>query len=182
MNICVYCGSAAGNEDCYAETARELGTWIAESGHTLVYGGGGVGLMGAVSDAALAAGGHVIGVMPTFLIEREGSRSSSIEKYETPDMAQRKAKMIELSDVFIALPGGAGTMEEITEVLSLRKLGLVDAPCAVYNVEGFYDSLVALYDEQLACGFATPEIRAQLEVVDSLEGVGRLVEGAASGA
>lgn len=168
MNVTVYCGSMLGNDPAYREAAEELGRWLAGNGHTLVYGGGGVGLMGAVSDAALAAGGRVIGIIPEFLAQTEASRSGLSELAVTQTMAERKAKMIALGDAYVALPGGPGTIEEISEVVSQEKLGLTDGPCALLNVSGYYDELAAAYDKQLAGGFATPAQRALLHVVSSV--------------
>lgn len=175
MNITVYCGSMLGNDPGYADAARDLGRWIGGSGHRLVYGGGGVGLMGAVSDAALAAGAEVIGIMPGFLVEREVSASELTRLVVTETMAERKAKMIELGDAFVALPGGPGTVEEISEVMSLKKLGRIDGPCVLFSVGGYYDALARVYDTQVECGFATPRERAQLQVVSSVPELAELL-------
>ncbi len=168
MNITVYCGSMTGNAPVYVETAQALGTWMGQNGHTLVFGGGGVGLMGALSDAVLAAGGKAHGVMPSFLVEREASRSGLTTLEVTDSMPERKSRMIELGDAFVALPGGPGTIEEISEIMSLKKLGRVFAPCVLFSVDGYYDELAASYDKMVACGFATPTERAKLSVVSTL--------------
>ena len=167
MNICVYCGSKPGNDPAFAAAARELGDWIAGAGHTLVYGGGGVGLMDVVATAALRGGAHVIGVIPQFLVDAEELKDGLPEVHITQSMAERKAKMVELSDAFVALPGGPGTVEEVSEVLSLLKLGKIDALCVLFDVNGFYDSLAAAYDAQVEGGFSTREERAHLQTVRS---------------
>lgn len=175
MNITVYCGSMSGNDPAYAQAAAELGTWIGENGHCLVYGGGGVGLMGVLSDAVLSSGGRVHGVMPSFLVEREASRSGIDELEIVDTMSERKSRMIALGDAFVALPGGPGTVEEISEVISLAKLGRVVAPAVLFNVNGFYNDLAAAYDTQVSCGFATPEQRARLFVVASVPELSELL-------
>ena len=168
MNICVYCGSSLGNSPKFAEAAASLGSWIGRAGHTLVYGGGGVGLMDVVASSALAAGGTVIGVIPQFLVDAEELKPELEHVHVTKTMAERKAKMIELSDAFVALPGGPGTVEELSEVLSLCKLGKLNAPCVLFDVDGYYDALAAAYDRQVACGFSTPEQRAHLQRVNGV--------------
>lgn len=176
MNITVYCGSMKGNDPAYERAAAELGRWIAGSGHALVYGGGGVGLMGTLSDAVLSAGGRVTGIMPSFLVEREVSRSGLTELVVTETMSERKQKMIELGDAFVALPGGPGTVEEISEVMSLEKLGLVEGPCVLLNIGGYYDALASVYDGQVEHGFATPAERSRLQVVSSVVELEALLE------
>ncbi len=175
MHICVYCGSRVGSNAQYAAVARELGAWIAAEGHTLVYGGGGVGLMDAVATGALMQGGSVIGVIPQFLIDAEELKPELVDVRVTQTMAERKTMMIELSDAFIALPGGPGTVEEISEVMSQCKLGHFDGPCVLFNVDGFYDALAAAYDMQVTCGFSTPEQRAYLQSVTSLDELAALI-------
>ena len=153
MNVTVYCGSSMGSNLAFAEAARKLGEWIAQEGHGLVYGGSAVGLMGIVAGAALEGGAHVTGVEPRFFLE------SPIPQHELPTlipvdtMSERKAKMIELGDAFVALPGGIGTLEEITEIISRIRLRLTTAPCIFLNVDGFYDTFQAFFDELFATGF-----------------------------
>ena len=153
MNITVYCGSSMGDNDLFANAARELGEWIAREGHDLVYGGSAVGLMGVVAEAALKGGAHVTGVEPRFFLE------SPIPQHDLPTlipvdtMSERKAKMIELGDAFVALPGGIGTLEEITEIMSRIRLRLTTAPCVFLNTNGFYDTFQTFFDELLAAGF-----------------------------
>lgn len=169
MNICVYCGSKAGDDPAFAQTAKRLGTWIAGAGHALVYGGGGVGLMDAVASAALVGGAHVIGVIPQFLVDAEELKDGLPEVHVTQTMAERKALMVELSDAFVALPGGPGTIEELSEVLSLLKLGKIDAPLVLLDVDGYYDALARAYDVQVEHGFSTPAERAHLQTARSVE-------------
>ena len=141
MNIVVYCGSTAGDDPVYAETAAALGRRIADEGHTLVYGGGYVGLMGAVSDAALERGGKVIGVIPEFMFERDWENPRVSEMLVTKDMHERKRTMLELGDVYVALPGGTGTFEEIAEAMAWTGLGLLDGRCFFLNINGYYDGM-----------------------------------------
>ena len=129
MNIAVYCGSASGNRPSFTEGAKALGSWIAQNGHTLVYGGSRTGLMGATADAVLAGGGKVIGVIPDVKLIQERRHPGLTECIETKDMAERKQKMIELADAYVALPGGPGTLDEISEVICLARLGIENKAC-----------------------------------------------------
>lgn len=153
MNVTVYCGSSMGSSPAFAQAARELGEWIADAGHALVYGGSSVGLMGIVSGTVLERGGQVTGVEPRFFIEAGVAQHDLTELVVTQDMSERKAKMIELGDAFIALPGGLGTLEEISEIMSRIRLRLTAAPCVFLNLDGFYDDLKIFLDKLLACGF-----------------------------
>lgn len=141
MNITVYCGSNPGDDPRFIEEARALGAWIAREGHTLVYGGSSVGLMGAVSRAALEGGAPVIGVEPAFFIEAGVAQHDLTELIVCKTMGERKAKMIELGDVFVALPGGVGTLEEISEIITRVRLDLGPHECFLLNIDGFYDPL-----------------------------------------
>lgn len=143
MNITVYCGSNPGDDPRFIEEARALGAWIAREGHTLVYGGSSVGLMGAVSRAALEGGAPVIGVEPAFFIEAGVAQHDLTELIVCETMGERKAKMIELGDVFVALPGGVGTLEEISEIITRVRLDLGPHECFLLNIDGFYDPLNA---------------------------------------
>jgi uncharacterized protein (TIGR00730 family) len=153
QRLCVFCGSNSGRRAIYQEAASKLGRLIAESGIELVYGGGHVGLMGAVADAALAANGHVIGVMPQSLIDREVGHAGLSDMRIVGSMHERKAMMVELSDGFIALPGGDGTLDEFCEVLTWAQLGIHAKPCGILNVDGYYDALLALFDHAVEEGF-----------------------------
>ena len=147
--ICVYCGSNAGSKPAYAERARALGARIARDGHTLVYGGGNVGLMGIVADAVLAHGGEVVGVIPEQLVQWEVAHTGLTRLEVVANMHQRKARMFDLSDAFIALPGGFGTLDEMFEMLTWRQLGLGQKPCAFLDVEGFYAPLIGMIDRMV---------------------------------
>lgn len=146
QKICVFCGSNFGNHPAYAEAAATLGTLLAQKDVTLVYGGGNVGLMGAVADAALAEGGDVIGIMPQALVQKEIAHRGLTKLHIVDSMHERKALMADIADAFIALPGGYGTFEEFCEVLTWAQLGLHRKPCGVLNVQGYYDNLLALFD------------------------------------
>ncbi len=153
MNIAVYCGSSPQATPCYIEAATALGRWIGSNGHRLVYGGSAIGLMGAVSRATLDAGGEVVGVEPGFFIEAGVAQHGLTELIVVDTMAERKAKMIELADVFVALPGGVGTLEEISEVMSLMRLGMEPGPCYLLNLNGFYEGLRTLIGAMVDAAF-----------------------------
>lgn len=154
--LCVYCGSSPGSHPQYVEQARAFGTEMARRGIALVYGGGKVGLMGSVADAVLAAGGQVIGVIPRQLVEREVAHPGLTELVVVETMHQRKTRMYELSDAFVALPGGFGTMDEMFEMLTWAQLGLHRYPCAFLDVRGYYKGLRAMMDHMVAEGFVQP--------------------------
>ena len=158
--VCVFCGSKHGVRPEYTEAARAMGGALAASGIDLVYGGGRVGLMGEVADAVLEAGGEVIGVIPEALAAREVAHAGLRDLRVVASMHERKALMAELSDAFVALPGGFGTFEEFCEVLTWAQLGLHRKPCGVLNVEGYYDSLLSLFDHAAAERFLHPEHRS----------------------
>ena len=158
-SICVYCGSSAGTDTVYAEAAQEVGRLLAGCGLRLVYGGGRVGLMGIVANAALAAGGRVVGVIPKALADKEIAHTNLTELIVVSSMHERKAQMAELSDGFLALPGGFGTWEEFCEMVTWGQLHLHEKPCGLLNVAGFYDSLLAFFDRAAAVGFVRPEHR-----------------------
>jgi uncharacterized protein (TIGR00730 family) len=170
VRVCVYCGSSAGEDPRFAATARAFGAALANAGIGVVFGGGRVGLMGAVADAALAAGGEVIGVIPRFLEEREVAHSG-VDLRVVESMHERKQLMSELSDAFVALPGGFGTFEEFFEIVTWVQLSLIDAPCILANVDGFYDAFLALIDGAAAKGFITPRNRSIVESYDNLDSV-----------
>lgn len=157
MNIAVYCGSSSGNDEKYTEAAKKLGTWIGESGNTLVYGGANKGLMGVLADSVLENGGKVIGVLPD--VERILARKHAglTECIITSSMAERKAKMIELADAFIALPGGIGTLDEITDVMSLSSLDVVTGPIVLFNTDGYYEPFRMVIRKVIETGFGRPE-------------------------
>jgi uncharacterized protein (TIGR00730 family) len=162
MRICVYAGSNPGTNPAYAEAAGELARLLASRDIGVVYGGGKVGLMGTLADAALAAGGEVIGVIPQDLMDREVGHGGVTELHVVASMHERKALMAELSDAFVALPGGIGTLEELIEVYTWSQLGLHDKPMGMLNVAGYYDGLAALLDHAVQEGFLRSQHRAAL--------------------
>ncbi|MEJ0064309.1 MAG: TIGR00730 family Rossman fold protein [Caulobacteraceae bacterium] len=166
MNLCVYCGTSFGDDPAYLAAARATARMLAEQGIGIVYGGAIVGLMGAVADAALAAGGRVIGVMPQALVEREIAHKGLSESYVTQGMHERKALMEQLSDGFIALPGGPGTLEEIVEQWTWGLLGIHAKPCGFLNVNGYYDSLEAMTRRMVAEGFLQKQYADMLIFTD----------------
>ena len=157
MNITVYLGANEGKDPSLKTAVRELGTWIGESGSRLIYGGSKSGLMGELAESVLQAGGEVIGVEPQFFIDMEYQYDEITELIVTKDMTERKMKMIELGDVFIAFPGGTGTLEEIAEVMSKVSLKLLTAPCILYNLNDYYDGLQTLLRHMTEMGLSSPE-------------------------
>lgn len=145
-SVCVYSASSTKIDSIYFETARELGTLLARSGVRVVNGAGNMGLMAAVSDAALAAGGRVTGVIPRFMVEQDWHHKGLTELFEVDTMHERKQKMADLSDAVIALPGGCGTLEELLEVITWKQLGLYLKPIVILNVKGYYDPLLEMFD------------------------------------
>lgn len=168
MNIIVYCGANVGNDPQFRQAASDLGTWIGKNGHGLVYGGGKAGLMGVVADAVLAAGGEAIGVIPLFLENRELAHNGLTDLITVETMDQRKIKMLELGDVCIALPGGAGTLEEIAEAVSWSRIGKNDNPCIFYDQSGYYHHLQAFYDEMVSRDFLSAADREKILFSNSL--------------
>jgi hypothetical protein len=156
-HVCVYCGSSAGSGPEFAEAARALGTLLARNGLTLVYGGAEVGLMGLVADAALAAGGRVVGVIPRHLFGREIAHRNLTELVEVGSMHERKQKMFELADAFVALPGGMGTLEELTEITTWAQLGLHRKPIVTLDVGGYWDRFHLFLRDAVRAGFMKPE-------------------------
>ncbi len=186
MNITVYCGAAEGMDPEFIERARELGAWMAGKGHRLVYGAGNSGMMGAVSDALIEGGGEAIGVTPRFFILAEETRDDLTEVVISDDMSTRRKWMIDNGDAFIALPGGMGTLDEITEVMTYKRLGLlgkVNKPVMVYNVNGYYDRFFRFLDDMRDQGFCRQldrdnvlEVRCLEDIVRALESVGSIDE------
>ncbi|MEM9353849.1 MAG: TIGR00730 family Rossman fold protein [Planctomycetota bacterium] len=167
MRYCVFCGSSPGADPAYAEAAASLGQAMAERGIGLVYGGARVGLMGVVADAALAAGGEVIGVLPDFMQEKELAHEGLTELHIVRSMHERKAMMAELSAGVIALPGGLGTFEELFEAATWVQLGIIQAPCALLNARHYFDHLLAMMDHGVTEGFLSAENREALIVEES---------------
>lgn len=176
MNITVYLGANEGNDPFLKETVRELGAWIGTNGNTLVYGGSKSGLMGELAESVLQAGGKVIGVEPQFFIDAGFVYDEITELITTKDMSERKAKMIELGDVFIAFPGGTGTLEEITEVMSKVSLKHLDAPCILYNLNGYYDSLKQLLEYMIEMDLSSEEKQEGIYFAEDLEEIQRILD------
>ena len=167
--VCVYCGSSTGNQSVYREAAEAMGSTLAAKGIGLVYGGGNVGLMGLVADAALAGGGEVIGVIPQSLADREIAHAGVTDLRIVDSMHTRKALMADLSDAFIAMPGGFGTFEEFFEAVTWTQLGVHRKPCGLLNAGGFYTPLAVFIDQAVTEGFIKPIHRASIVVDDNAE-------------
>jgi uncharacterized protein (TIGR00730 family) len=181
-SVCVFCGSAPGVRPSYSQAARELGTELGRAGITLVYGGGRLGLMGIVADAALAAGGRAVGVIPRMLIDRELAHPGLTRQHVVTTMHERKTLMAELSDAFVGLPGGMGTFDELVEIVTWAQLGLHAKPVVLANVDDYFRALYAMLDNAVAEGFVTPQSRARWRNAQSVtevmgiltkEGLGR---------
>lgn len=164
--ICVYCGSSDGNDPAYLASAHALGDALLRRDLTLVYGGASVGLMGAVADRVMAGGGRVIGVIPQGLVEKEVAHKGLSELHVTASMHERKTKMAELADAFVALPGGIGTLEELFEAWTWTQLGFHRKPVGVLNVRGYFEGLLGFLDHSVAAGFLKPAHRAMLAASD----------------
>ncbi|HEY1498409.1 MAG TPA: TIGR00730 family Rossman fold protein [Acidobacteriaceae bacterium] len=174
--VCVFCASAAGASPMYLEAARDLGRMIAERGHGLLYGGATVGAMGAVADAALAAGGKVVGVIPEVIREREIDHRGLTEQHVVGTMHERKALLASRADAFVALPGGYGTMDEFIEIVTWAQLRIHAKPCVLVNVGGFYDGMLAFLDTCVAEGMIQAENRGLVQVARDPAEALRLVE------
>lgn len=176
MNITVYLGANEGNDASLKTAVRELGTWIGESGNRLIYGGSKSGLMGELAESVLMAGGEVIGVEPQFFIDMEFQYDEITELIVTKDMTERKTKMIELGDAFIAFPGGTGTLEEIAEVMSKVSLKHLEAPCILYNLNGYYDSLKTLLQHMTDMGLSSAERQEGIYFASDLKEIVEIIE------
>ena len=168
-NICVYCGSSPGRLDLYADAARVVAGALVKRNLGLVYGGASVGIMGVVADQVLALGGRVVGVIPESLASREVAHHGLTELHITRSMHERKTMMAELSEGFIALPGGIGTLEEIFEIWTWAQLGLHHKPCGLLNIAGYFDPLHTFLDHTVTEGFVQPVVRSMLLVEDDAE-------------
>ncbi|KGR78107.1 LOG family protein [Ureibacillus sinduriensis] len=169
MNVAIYCGSQTGKKTIYIEKAKELGVTLAKSNMGIVYGGSNIGLMGAVADAALAHGGSVIGIMPEHLQQREIAHLHLTEIHFVESMHVRKKKMIDLSDAYIALPGGCGTLDEYFEAFTWAQIGLHHNPVILYNIDGFYDALIMHFDKMMEEGFIKEEQRGILKIASTAD-------------
>ena len=176
MNITVYLGANEGNDPALKNAVRELGTWIGESGNSLVYGGSKSGLMGELAESVLAAGGTVIGVEPQRFIDEGFLYDAITELIVTPDITERKTKMIELGDAFIAFPGGTGTLDEIAEIMSKVALQDLDAPCILYNLNGYYHGLKILLDQMITMGLSSEEKLQGIYFASDLSEIQKILE------
>lgn len=167
--VCVFCGSSCGASPAYRRAAEHLGRLLAERRTGLIYGGGCIGLMGALADAALEAGGEVIGVIPDSLLRREVGHRGVTKLHVVETMHQRKALMADLADAFIALPGGYGTLEEFCEIVTWSQLGIQQKPCGLLNVQGYWDGLLSMLEHAVNEGFLRPENRDLVLVASSPE-------------
>lgn len=176
MNITVYLGAFEGKDPTLAEAIKELGAWIGKSGNSLVYGGSKSGFMGLIAESVLSAGGQVTGVEPQLFIDEGFQYDGLTELIITKDMTERKSKMIELGNAFIAFPGGTGTLEEISEIMSKVSLKQLDAPCILYNLNGYYDNLKALLTHMIEMGLSSEERQKGIYFADSLEQIKEILE------
>ena len=171
QSLCVYCGSASNAAEVQRDAAARLGTLLAENGIRMVYGGGHVGLMGVMADAALAASGEVVGVIPQFLMEAEVGHTKVTELVTVGSMHERKQKMFELADAFVVLAGGLGTLDETIEIITWKQLKLHDKPILLVDIEGYWEPLRALFDTVIARGFARPDVLELFTIVERIEDI-----------
>jgi uncharacterized protein (TIGR00730 family) len=169
MNICVFCGSATGTNPVYTAAARDLGVLFAKSSHTLVYGGGNIGLMGVLADAVIDNAGEVIGVIPDFLLQREVGHRGVTRLEVVESMHLRKKRMADLSNAFIAMPGGWGTLDELAEILTWRQLGLITQPIGLLNINNFFDPLISQMHSMVDEGFLKADNLHLLQIENSAE-------------
>lgn len=176
MNITVYLGASEVRSDELNNAATELGAWIAKSNHTLIYGGSKMGLMGKLALSAINGGAHVIGIEPQMFMDKELQLDSLPELIVTENMSERKTRMIELGDAFIAFPGGTGTLEEISEIISQSTLGLTNAPCILYNLNGYYDHLKAQFEKMIEMELSTKERQQNIYFADTLTEIEEIIK------
>src|SRR6476659_3729555 len=179
QKVCVYCGSGAGTDPAFVEAARAFGETLAKKGITLVYGGGAVGIMGAVALSTLDHGGNVIGIIPEFLMSRERALRGTHQLIVTEDMHERKRKMFEMADAFVALPGGIGTLEEVVEQITWVQLGRHRKPILLANIKGFWNPLCALIDHMKRLEFIRGDLSFDLLVANKVTDILPMLQGAA---
>jgi uncharacterized protein (TIGR00730 family) len=167
MNVCIFCGSASGNRKDYADAATEMGSLIYHSGSSLVYGGGNIGLMGIVADEVMKLGGHVIGVIPDFLLQREVAHKGITQLEVVNSMHERKRRMADLADAFIAMPGGWGTLDELAEILTWKQLGLINASVGLLNTRGYFNPLIQQMNTMADEGFLAASNLQLLRISES---------------
>lgn len=170
-NVCVYCGGSPGKNPVYIEAAKRFGAQLAKEGVGLVYGGGGIGIMGAIARAVLSSGGKVTGIIPDFLLLKEGDFREVTEQHIVPDMHKRKMMMFERADAFVALPGGVGTLEELIEMMTWAQLGRHGKPIVIANINNFWQPLLTLLDHMKQEGFIRPDMHVPYKVVDKVEDI-----------
>ena len=175
MNITVYLGAHEGNDPSYKKAVEELGAWIADSGNRLVYGGSNEGLMANIADAVLSHGGKVTGIEAQMFADRGVAHAGLTELVIVPDITERRTRMIELGDAFIAFPGGTGTLEEISEVVSKICLGQLSQPCVFYNLNGFYNDMRAFLQRMVDAGFSTAERQQGIYFASNLAEIERII-------
>ena len=176
MNITVYLGANEGNDPCLRKAVERLGAWIGNSGNALVYGGSKSGLMGVIADSVLKSGGKVTGVETEFFVENEFQHDGLTKLIVTNNMTERKNKMIELGEAFIAFPGGTGTLEEITEVMSKVSLKHLDAPCILYNLNGYYNDLKSLLHHMIEKGLSSKERQEGICFAENLDDIIKILK------
>ncbi|MDU5593904.1 MAG: TIGR00730 family Rossman fold protein [Escherichia coli] len=176
MNITVYLGANEGNDPCLRKAVEQLGAWIGNSGNVLVYGGSKSGLMGAIADSVLKAGGEVIGVETKFFVENEFQHDGLTKLIVTEDMTERKNKMIELGEAFIAFPGGTGTLEEISEVMSKVSLKQMNSPCIIYNLNGYYNDLKAFLNHMIEKGLSSNKRQEGIYFAENLKDIKQILK------
>lgn len=167
MNVCIFCGSSSGIRKEYADAATEIGSLIYNSGSSLVYGGGNIGLMGIVADEVMRLGGNVIGVTPDFLLQREVAHKGITQLEVVNSMHERKRRMADLADTFVALPGGWGTLDELAEILTWKQLGLIHASIGLLNTKGYFNPLIQQMQIMVDEGFLHPQNLEQLNISEN---------------
>ncbi len=175
MNITVYLGSTYGNDPDFQSKIIELGTWIAQHGHTLVYGGSRTGLMGELAQSVLDHGGNVIGVEAQRFVDENVQMTNLTKLYIEKNITDRRTRMVELGDVFITFPGGVGTLEEVSEIISKLSLDELHCPCIIYNVNGYYDLLKDFLEHMIDCGLSTPNKQKHIHYVSNLQEIEKLI-------
>jgi uncharacterized protein (TIGR00730 family) len=166
MNVCIFCGSSSGTRQQYADAAREMAQLLVKTNSSLVYGGGNIGLMGVAADEMMKWGGEVIGVIPDFLLQKEVAHKGITRLEVVASMHERKRRMADLADVFIALPGGWGTLDELAEILTWKQLGLVTASVGILNTAGYFDSLIVQMKIMVEEGFLSARIFSEVKISD----------------
>lgn len=167
-NICVYCGSASGNSQEYTDWAKAFGTACGKAGKTIIYGGASIGIMGTIADACLSAGGNVIGIIPEHIVRREVAHKNLTQLIQVNSMHERKALMEQMSDAFVALPGGFGTLDELCEILTWRQLGLHQKPVYLANLNNYFSGLLEFTECAYKSGFISKEHSAYLQAKNTL--------------